>query len=203
METADHVVSFDPGIRDVDRSDICALLQESDRVATRMHNREVYWDAWRLYYVNCLERHGCQWQATVTTQPLFISDNADLDSLELNIKGYSDPQALFDLAQRVLGSLGVRQFVANWLTGDGRGDARLLSWVIVPCELDRHGEITLTTFGVQIKGRAKTTQQTPEVLMRMSGGIYVFDPAAHAPHREGIRERLRGIALRTLAQVQL
>lgn len=203
MDNADHVVAFDRRIGPTERSDIRALLQDSDRAASSIHDRETFWDAWRLYYNNCLERHGCSWLASVTTQPLFISKERDLDSLELNIKGYSEPKALFDLAQRVMGGMGIREFVASWLAGDGTGDARLLSWVIVPCQINDQGGINITTFGIQVKGLPLTTQQKPELVMRFNGGIYGFDPVAYAPYRDAMRARLQGIALRKLGCVEL
>lgn len=134
---------------------------------------------------------------------MFISDSDELDTLTLQATGPERPQGLFDLAQRIIENLQIRSFVDAWLASSGEGNGLLGSWVAVPCEVNRHGQIILTTFGVQLKGRPKTTQQKPEVVMRMGGATYVFDPELHAPWRDEIRARIEGIALRRIYEVTI
>jgi len=196
----EHVIAFGAGVPRQSRSDICALMQEADRFASRTHNRDVYWQAWMNYFDARLRKYGCERLTTITSQPLFVSDNDELDDLTLSFSTCDDAQGLVDLAQRVLATLGIHDFVEAWLATDGQGNARLGSWVVVPCNLNRHGEIVLTTFGVQLRGLPFTSQRKPEVVMRVSGGIYTFDPQAYEPFRREVRERIKGMNLRKLTQ---
>ncbi|QKZ02850.1 MULTISPECIES: hypothetical protein [Pseudomonas] len=203
FEPDENVVSFGIGLTSQNRSDISALLQQADRFASHAYDRNVHWQAWLDYYDSRLKKHGCNRLSTITSQPLFVSDMRDVDEVKLDIASFDDPQKLFDLARRVMAALGLHDFVRAWLKGNGKGDARMLSWVVVPCELNARGEIVLTTFGVQVRGLPLSTQQKPEVVIRMSGGVYIFQPEVYERFRTPIREELKGIALRRLVQMRI
>lgn len=199
----ENVVSFGTGLTQQNRTDISALLQQADRFASHSYDRNLYWQAWLDYYDNRLRKHGCKRLSIITSQPLFVSELRDLDEVKLDISSVDAPQKLFDLARRVMAALGLHDFVAAWLQGNGKGDVRMVSWVVVPCELNERGEIMLSTFGVHVRGLPRTTQKKPEVVIRMGGGAYIFQPDAYEPFRVPIREELKGIALRKLVQMRI
>lgn len=68
-ETDSYVISFAKGLDTTTRSDIRALLQDSDRFASSTYNRDAFWDLWMSYYTNRLQKHGCQQLARITSAP--------------------------------------------------------------------------------------------------------------------------------------
>lgn len=196
----EHLISFSAGISRENRSDIGFLMQEADRFATSTYDRDLHWQSWLNYFDSCLRKYGCERLTTITSRPLFVSDTKELDDLTLEVATFDDAQGLLDLGQEVLATLDIYAFVVAWLKTDGTGNARLGSWVVVPCSLNRRGEITLTTFAVQLRGRPMTTQHKPEAVLYMSGGVYTFHPQDYEPFRGEIREKLKGINLRKIVQ---
>lgn len=209
FESGSSIVPFGPGLGRDTRDDICDLLLYADGFASHAYSRELYWNSWLHYHQQVLQKHCCKSLSVVSTPTLFIHEVSELDSINLNITSYDDPQRLFELAGLVLQTLGIHAFAERFFRQGQAGD-RVLSWQVAPCEINAHGEIILMNFGLSLRtkmGERAGGSSGPldrEIVLKISGGVYVFDADAYAAFfRQQVRDRLRDKALGQLIRMEL
>lgn len=200
-ELAQSQAIFAPGVPPQEKEDVSDLLLQADVFASTTWDRKVHWQSWLDYHANRLTKHGCQVRAKLTDSPRFINSKDDLDEpFALQIKGSGGSPLVVEMLVDGLNRSGYYSFCSEFLR-QGSGPAHLADFQIVPCAIRADGDLSLLVCGLQAKGLYDDGRR--EVVLRLTGVEYSFNPRAYDPYREGVKQHLLRYATERIKHTDL
>ncbi len=186
---------FSEGLPDEYAQDILHLLQSADAFACRAYDRQQSWISWQDRYCNRLEKYGCTRRSVIDSTPHFIRSLHELQALTLNVIGMHDGGRLVDLSRECVQALAIGTVAGAFFSGRVAGGYSQ-NWQVTPCGQNDHGEVELLVLGVHMACNVESrshglwTADTREVVLRLKGGVYCFEPQRFEPWREEILSAL-------------
>lgn len=194
-----NLVSFLSGFSREEKSDVLKVLRFADYFASATWRRQDAWLSWMMYYRAQLQKYGCTPGAQVFMEPVVVTEPAELDRIVYSIKGLSGVDRLVEGVAKTFKTMRLDRYARAFFQ-HGRGEGTLSTFQSVPCERNRAGQMQILMIGVHANAYASTdifglTEITKrDMVVRLTGGIYTFDPQAFAVHRDYVRSRLKGNA---------
>lgn len=192
---------FAAGLPAQEKQDVSDLLLQADVFASSAWDRKVHWQSWLDYHSNRLKKHGCRVRSTLTNPPRFVNSEQELfEPFELTTKGLDDSPLLVDMLIDGLTRSAYLSFCIEFLR-HGSGPGHLADFQIVPCVKRADGELSLLVCGLQAKGLYDDGRR--EVVLRLTGVEYSFDPGAYEPYRDEVKQHLLRYATERIKHTDL
>lgn len=196
------VATFVAGMSADDKRDISDMLGQADIYASTTWRRHDNFIQWMDYHDSRLVKHGCNKLGPLFMDPLFVKSEEDLQK-PFAVKMFSVRESLQlrDLTIEALNHSGYRDFCIEFLK---HGSARsvLTANQTVPCMANPDGGVRLMVCGLQAVGKL-THDGGREVVLRIKGGEYIFDPERYAQWREEVHNHLLRYGKQQLAHIEL
>jgi hypothetical protein len=203
-----NLVSFVNGLSAQERDDVLDLLMYADFFATQSFRQTSQWTSWLGYYRQQLERSGCQLQSLLVSPPTVIKSRAQLQGVDIAVKGTIAADNLLGMVRRSLRTAALDQYAGHFFQA-GTGDGSISAFQVVPCEKTSNAEIQILLCGLYASAHAEERNRgghrwtDRDMVIRLAGGVYVFNTQVYSEHRARIRSKLRLTANFTIQRIEI